>query len=67
MTIAAAIRLENVASSRLLRQRKGAAMKNRSIDMYGAIISGTKGMSRSHSKKSVPTSLRCDVNQLVQP
>ena len=65
--IAATMRFENIARSRSSRQRNGAVIKNRSIDKYGTIITGTNGIARSHSKKSVPTPGRCAAIQLQEP
>src|SRR5437868_5851828 len=64
-----AIRRANVQSSFLSRQRKGAATKNRSIDRYGTIVSGTSGIHSSHAKYQVGTSElgRCAANQFVLP
>src|SRR6202789_4156583 len=44
------IRAATVWSSRRDRQRKTEAAKKRSIDMYGRMKTGTKGICRSHSQ-----------------
>src|SRR5262245_34775680 len=58
-------RRAKVPSSRSSRHRKGAAAKKKSIDMYGTIISGTKGIASSQVKYHVLTSVRWSVIQFV--
>lgn len=65
--MASAIRHACTRSSERVRHRKNDPEKNRSMDMYGRIITGTKGMCRSHWKKNDPTLGRCEVKALHQP
>jgi hypothetical protein len=65
--MASTIRRASVPSSTRSRHRNGPATKKRSIDMYGTIMSGTKGIRRSHSKYHVATSPRTPVIQLQAP
>src|ERR1041384_3135867 len=48
--VAAGIRFTKIDNSRSVRQRNGAPIKKRSMDMYGRMKNGTNGILRSHSK-----------------